>query len=110
MQIHRSGVTEVERVLRDYPRIFFACHERHRVEPQSKKAISAHQASILDHLDAREPVGLKDLARHMGVTPATMSVGIDRLVRGGWVKRERDAGDGRKINLTLTAAGERMKE
>lgn len=71
--------------------------------------LSAHQASILDHLDAVEPMSLNDLAAHMGVTPSTMSLNIDRLERGGYVIRERADDDRRRLQLRLTDAGERMK-
>jgi DNA-binding MarR family transcriptional regulator len=61
-------------VLTLYPRIYFACHTRHVRDPQSQRLLSRHQASILDHLDELEPTTVIDLARHMGVTPATMSL------------------------------------
>jgi len=102
--------SDAARLLRDYPRIFFACHQRHRRDPLDGDEISAHQASVLDHLDELEPTGMVELARHMGVTASTMSLTIDRLERGGYVLRERDARDGRRVNLRLTAKGVRMKE
>src|SRR6185436_12268890 len=88
-----------------YPRIYFACHTRHVRDPQSQKLLSRHQASILDHLDEIDPTTLNDLARHMGVTAATMSIGIDRLERKGFVVRARDTVDRRRVHLRLTTAG-----
>jgi DNA-binding MarR family transcriptional regulator len=72
--------------------------------------LSAHQASILDHLDEHEPLALLDLARHMGVTPSTMSLNIERLVRRGYVSRQRAAEDGRRLKLCITPAGVRLRE
>jgi DNA-binding MarR family transcriptional regulator len=100
----------VREVLRCYPRIYFACHARHRQDPRTGARLSAQRAGVLDHLDAVEGTALKDLARHMGVTPATMSVTVDRLVAEGYVLRRRDAGDGRRVRLQLSAAVARMKE
>ena len=100
----------VRQVLALYPKIFFACHTRHVRDPKTRRVLSAHQASILDHLDAVEPVTLKTLAQHMGVTLSTMSLSIDRLARGGYVLRSRDARDGRRVNLRVTPAGVRIKE
>ena len=100
----------VKQVLEWYPRIFFACHVRHARDPRTRREISSHQASILDHLDSKEPTSLLALARHMGVTASTMSLTVDRLTRGGWVVRERDVRDGRRVNLRLTAAGLRIKQ
>jgi DNA-binding MarR family transcriptional regulator len=98
------------RLLAAYPRIFFACHARHVRDPKTRRLLSAHQASILDHLDSIEAVTLMGLAKHMGVTPATMSLAIERLVRRGYVQRARDASDRRRLKLRLTAAGVRIKE
>jgi len=99
----------VRQVLSHYPRIYFACHTRHVVDESAKRVLSSHQASVLDHLDEIEPTGLLTLAKHMGVTASTMSLMIDRLARGGYVLRERDAKDGRRVNLRLTKAGVRIK-
>src|SRR5215813_11463872 len=87
-----------------YPRIYFACHTRHVRDPQSQKLLSRHQASILDHLDDIDPTTLNELARHMGVTPATMSIAVDRLEQRGFVARARDTVDRRRVHLRLTAA------
>lgn len=100
----------INQILRDYPRIFFACHTRHVRDPETRRVLSTHQASILDHLDDVEPTTLMDLARHMGVTPSTMSISMDRLVRQGYVLRQRDPRDRRRLNMRLTAAGVRIKE
>jgi MarR family transcriptional regulator, organic hydroperoxide resistance regulator len=99
----------VRRLLEAYPKIFFACHVRHVRDPEANKELSAHQASILDHLDDVEPTSLMTLAGHMGVTTSTMSLTIDRLARGGYVVREKDPADGRKVCLRLTPAGVRIK-
>lgn len=93
-----------------YPKIFFACHTRHVRDPKAGRTLSSHQASILDHLDEVEPTGLLNLARHMGVTPSTMSISIDRLERQGYVVRGRDPRDGRRVCLRLTPAGARIKQ
>ena len=101
--------SDVSALLDAYPRIYFACHRRHVRDPAQDRILSAHQASILDHLDAIEPTSLNDLATHMGVTPSTMSIAIDRLQRAGYVARERDAGDRRRLQLRLTEAGVRIR-
>jgi DNA-binding MarR family transcriptional regulator len=100
----------VRQVMDLYPRIYFACHTRHVRDPQTRRLLSAHQASILDHLDEHEPLALLDLARHMGVTASTMSLNIERLVRRGYVSRERAAEDGRRLKLRITPSGVRLRE
>jgi DNA-binding MarR family transcriptional regulator len=101
---------DVRKVMALYPRIFFACHTRHVADPKSGDELSAHQASILDHLDEVDPMGLVDLAQHMGVTPATMSIAVERLVQKGYVRRARSPIDTRRVELRLSAAGVRIKD
>jgi DNA-binding MarR family transcriptional regulator len=101
---------EVRRVLEAYPRIYFACHTRHVRDPQTGEDVSAHQASILDHLDEVDAMSMSDLAAHMGVTVATMSLAIDRLERKGYARRDRDPQDGRRVLLRVTPAGVRLRE
>jgi DNA-binding MarR family transcriptional regulator len=103
-------VSDVRRLLDAYPRIYFACHRRHVRDPHRGTTLSAHQASILDHLDTVEPMTLSDLAAHMGVTASTMSLAIDRLERAGYVVRARAGGDRRRLELRLTDDGARVKD
>jgi DNA-binding MarR family transcriptional regulator len=103
------AASDVARVLDAYPRIYFACHRRHVYDAEQRRLVSAHQASILDHLDPVESTVLSDLAKHMGVTASTMSLAIDRLERNGYVARERDATDRRRVRIRLTEAGVRVR-
>ena len=96
-------------LMRFYPRVFFACHLRHRRDPKTGDELSAHQGSILDHLDERDGTRVGELASHMDVTPGTMSIHIDRLERRGYVVRLGDPDDGRRVLVRLTRSGARVK-
>src|SRR4051812_28039169 len=99
---------DVAQVFRDYPRIYFACHRTHVRDPETGTPVSANQVGILDHLDTDSPTMLSDLADHMGVTPATMSIAVGRLVEQDYVTRVLDPVDRRKVQLRLTDAGVRI--
>ncbi|MBZ5507802.1 MAG: MarR family winged helix-turn-helix transcriptional regulator [Acidobacteriia bacterium] len=99
----------VRQLMTFYPQIYFACHTRHVRDPRSNTVLSAHQASVLDHLDEIEPTNLRTLAGHMGVTASTMSITINRLVRQRYVVRKRATQDARQVHLLLTPSGVRIK-
>lgn len=101
---------KVERLLGAYPKIFFACHVEHVRDPSTEAVLTGKQASVLDHLDPDEPVSLNGLAKHMGVTPATMCVMVDKLEELGYMTRTRSAEDKRKVLLRLTPAGLTLRE
>jgi len=96
--------------LRSYPQIYFACHRRHVRDETTQRTLTLKQASILDHLHTGEPTNLLSLARHMRVTPSTMSLNVDRLEHAGYVRRDRDRLDARRVELRLTRAGDRLKQ
>ncbi len=102
--------SRIRRLLDAYPAIFLACHRQHVREDEAGKAITEHQASVLDHLHAIRPTTLSKLAEHMGVGRSTMSITVSRLVRGGYIRRSRNTRDGRSVGLTLTPAGVQIKE
>ena len=102
-------MSDVETVLSAYPRIYFACHTRHVRDPVDGQVLSAHQASILSHLDSVDPTMVGELADHLGVTASTMSLNLTRLERGGYISRARDPADRRVMNVLLTESGERVR-
>lgn len=103
-------MSDVEGVLSAYPRIYFACHQRHVRDPVGGGVLSAHRASILSHLDGVDPTMVTELAEHLAVTASTMSLTLKRLEAAGYVRRDRDPADRRVINVRLTEAGERVRE
>ncbi len=102
--------SHIRRLLDAYPAIFIACHRRHVRDTESGKAITEHQASVLDHLHPARPTTPSKLAEHFGASRSTMSITVARLVRNGYVARTRDKSDARCVGLTLTPAGARIKE
>jgi DNA-binding MarR family transcriptional regulator len=54
---------------------------------------------LLDHVSRVGPVSPGELAAQLHVHPATMTGILDRLEKGGWIVRERDSPDRRKVQL-----------
>ena len=102
--------SQIRRLLDAYPAIFLACHRQHVRSDESGKSITEHQASILDHLHPSRATTLSQLAEHMGIGRSAMSITVARLVRSGYVTSRRDAHDARRIALTLTPKGARVKD
>ena len=99
----------MEAVLAAYPTLHTAWRRRSVRDQATGRRLSNHQAGILEHLDPATPVAAGDLARRLGVTPATISIQLARLVRLRLVMREKDSADGRRVLLRLTEAGTRIR-
>jgi len=97
-------------ILGHYPKVYFACHTRHVRDPRTQRRVSVRQVQLLDHLDRIDPTPMSDLARHLGVTASTVSLTADRLEKAGYVVRERDEGDGRRVLLRITDHGEQLRQ
>jgi DNA-binding MarR family transcriptional regulator len=52
--------------------------------------------------------GVLDIAKGLNLSPPTVSVGINRLVKEGWLERQNDPKDQRSRPIFLTAKGEAM--
>jgi len=52
--------------------------------------------------------GVLDIAKGLQLSPPTISVGIHRLVKGGWLERRTDPADQRTRPLYLTSKGEAL--
>jgi MarR family transcriptional regulator, organic hydroperoxide resistance regulator len=102
--------SRVRRLQVAYPAIFLACHCQHMREDSSGRSVTEHQASVLDHLDEKQPTTPSKLAEHMGVSRSTMSITVSRLVRAGYVARRKSAEDTRSVDLTPTRAGARVRD
>lgn len=103
-------MSEIDTFLSAYPRIYAACRTRMVRDPKGGTALTAHQAGVLSHLDAFEPVMVGELAEHLGVTASTMSITLTRLERVGLISRARDPADRRVMNVLLTSAGVRLRD
>ena len=62
----------------------------------------------LDLLDWTGPLTAGEIASHLGRSSGAVTALIDRLEHGGWVRRERDAEDRRRVIVHL--AEERAEE
>ncbi|HEU5218241.1 MAG TPA: MarR family transcriptional regulator [Gemmatimonadales bacterium] len=99
----------VHAILSAYPTIHSACRRRQLRDPASGRRVSDHQAGILEHLDPAAPITVGDLAARLRVTIATASLQLSELARLRLVTRDRDALDGRRVQLRLTEAGVRLR-
>ena len=95
-------------VLSAYPTIHAACRRRSVRDPRTGRRLSNHQAGILELLDPVSPLTVGELATRLRVTPATISVQLNRLVGFRLVQRVRAPDDARRVLLRLTEAGSRV--
>jgi DNA-binding MarR family transcriptional regulator len=89
----RRRIAEAKQTLREL-RVELAVLN-HRVG--SRVAIKDVDFDCLDVIVRHGPISPTALARRIGVHLATMTGILDRLERGGWIVRDRDASDRRAV-------------
>ncbi|WP_415909175.1 MarR family winged helix-turn-helix transcriptional regulator [Oleiharenicola sp. Vm1] len=95
----------VRAVQRAYPQIYLACHVDHVRTRSNRHHLSAHDSTLLVHLDEQRGTLAGDLARHLGVAASTLSASLARLERLGHLTRTPARRDRRRIELRLTPQG-----
>ena len=70
--------------------------------------VSIPQLRALGLIDRHPGAALTDVATHLGVTPATASALVERLVRRGLIDRDVHPRERRRLTLSLTQTGSRQ--
>ncbi len=86
-------------------------HRNHRLCHQSAMGqLGLHygQPLMLMIIQDHQPLYQKDLASHMNVTPASVTVSLKRMEKNGWLTRIADREDQRCTAIRLTPKGEEL--
>ncbi len=75
------------------------------LRPPKELPLSPPQVALLNWVAHSPGCGVQEIARELHVTPPTVSVGIRRLIRDGWIEQRSDPGDRRARPLYLTEKG-----
>ena len=78
---------------------------RARLRRQIGEGLSVPQFRCLNFVDANAGASISQVAAFLGVSLATASAMVDRLVRGGYVLAGTAAEDRRRSQLALSASG-----
>ena len=77
---------------------------------QGELGLSGAQLFVLHELEKTPAMSLSELADKTRTDQSSVSVVVSRLVEGGYVMRERDRRDARRLVLTVTKTGRAVAE
>ena len=104
----RVDAVDVLNALRRYRTAESAAQRRAREELGIGENALLALRVMMDAEDAGRTVNAKDVAEQLGITAASTSALVDRLVRSGHVERHADPNDRRGV--ILTASGTSMRQ
>lgn len=78
-----------------------------RQEPAEALGLNAHDLLCLEVVSAEEPVSAGRLAELLQLTTGAITGVLDRLEQDGFVRRERDAGDRRRVLVRIAPGRQR---
>ena len=93
-----------ESVLRSF-RAIIAALSRSARAIEARTGVTNAQLFVLQQLRTEEMLGINDLAARARTGQSAVSIVVRRLVRRGLVRRRRSLTDGRRVGVSLTAAG-----
>ncbi|OXS74945.1 MarR family transcriptional regulator [Lysinibacillus sp. KCTC 33748] len=79
--------------------IYYHLHSTH------EDSISHQSVRILQMIQKEAEVTVRDIAELLNISHNTASEHIKKLERNGWIKKERDSDDQRKVHIHLTTEG-----
>lgn len=82
----------------------------HSQKLMKESGLTAPQLLVMQAIEKEGSPSTSTLARSIAVSQATMTRIIDRLERGGLVRREKASADKRVVNISLTDAGRKKLE
>src|SRR5437867_3648232 len=123
MTPNRRLVTDLLKVLPELGRMVDALCELHLTQlerqplpPEVKERLreaappTQTQMQLAIELAQEGQATIRQLAARLGVTPAAISLLVDRMVEHGWVERERDEQDRRVVWVRLTPLAQSIAE
>jgi DNA-binding MarR family transcriptional regulator len=81
---------------------------RHMRREVHASGVSASQLSLLGLIDGNPGIGVADLATREGMSMPSVCNHIDRLEASGLVTRQQAERDRRRVDLAVTAEGQRV--
>lgn len=79
-------------------------------EAMAQEGLFSGQEDILLYLELQEGLSLIELAKELGVAPATASISVKRMEKSGFIEKKPDETDARITRLYLTEKGRRAPE
>ena len=104
----RTSETVAAAALQEHVVAFIRAFGLHRPdETPCGQPVSVSEAHALLELSRAGPVAQSELRTRLGLEKSTVSRLVADLAARGWLQREPTPGDGRAVQLALTAAGRR---
>lgn len=97
-------MTESQRILDSIRRLVRLLRLTDRAS-QTELGLSAAQLFVVQELGKTPAISLSDLAERTRTDQSSVSVVVSRLVEAGFVSRDRDRRDARRLVLNLTKTG-----
>ena len=80
------------------------------MKPPSESPLSMPQVAMLNWIAHSPGCGVREIAQGLCVTPPTISVGVRKLIKNGWLEQREDPQDRRARPLFLTEKGDAFVE
>ena len=106
--MERAGTVTDDYELAAALRVAIGMLVRKLKQAQLPGELTLAETSALSRLDRNGPATSSDLARQDRISPQSMGATLAALEQRGLIERRGDPADGRRVVLSITAAGRRL--
>lgn len=78
------------------------------LDKYGNECLTPQQGSLIEFMSTHDSVNQKELAKKLHITPATLSVRIQKLVDKGYLTRKEDEKDKRQYEIELSDLGKKF--
>lgn len=82
--------------------------EEKMLDGKLTKDLTITEIHTIDAIGYREKNPMSVVAARLDITLATLTIAVNKLVEKGYIERERDAADKRKVLISLTTEGRKV--
>ena len=109
--MNKKQLANIEKLLMDIPTRL--CRNMNNafvnvILKEFAKDLAQHHFMILKALQAKDKFYVTEIVKMLGITKSQMTSSIDKLIKFGYVKRDYDENDRRKIYISITEEGAEM--
>lgn len=105
-----SPVQELQLDVLQQFRIIYGSMRQYFRELEERCGLPGSQTWVLQEVARKPEIGITELARRMGIHQSTCSSLVDKLVSHGFLLKQKNSTDQRRVGLCMTPAGQAVMQ
>ena len=80
------------------------------IQHDNKIPLSISELHLIEAVGKQEPITISNIATSLNITLASVTVGVNKLIKKGFLEKTTNEKDKRSVYISLTDSGKKMNE